>query len=102
MELSVVAALLLGGLFIGWGVGAAYARARRGWKDYQTARRTVPTARRVAWGLIRAVGTRVGVVALLLLGAVAYAAAGPDDDRAGPTPGPSATPSATREARVGR
>ncbi|GAA2707642.1 hypothetical protein ACFY2R_12640 [Micromonospora olivasterospora] len=102
MERPVIAALLLVGLFVGCGVGAAYARARRGWKDYQTARKTVPTTRRVAWGLIRAVTTKIGVVALLLVGAVAYAATAPDDDRARPTPGPSATPSASQEARVGR
>jgi hypothetical protein len=102
MERAVIAALLLVGLFIGCGVGAAYAKARRGWKDYQAARNTVPTARRAAWVLIRAATTKIGVIALLLLGAVAYAAVGPDEDRAGPAPGPSATPTTTHGARFGR
>ncbi|WP_431977310.1 hypothetical protein [Micromonospora haikouensis] len=101
MEREVIAALLVVGLLVGCGVGSAYARARRGWADYRTARNTVPGARRAAFGLIRAVTTKVGVIALLLVGAVAYAA-GSDDDRAGPAPGPSATPTATHGARAGR
>ncbi|MFD0786877.1 hypothetical protein ACFQZ8_23510 [Micromonospora azadirachtae] len=94
MEGPLIAVLLLVGLLIGSGVGSAYARARRGWADYQTVKKTVPTARKTAWLLIRGVTTKVGVVALLLIGAVAYAAVAPDDDEAaGPVPGPSATSS---------
>ncbi|WP_320065144.1 hypothetical protein [Micromonospora sp. RTGN7] len=102
MERALIAALLVVGLIVGSAVGSAYARARRGWRDYQTARNTVPGARRAAVGLISAATTKIGMIALLLVGAVAYAAAGPDDDRAGPAPGSSATPTATRGARAGR
>jgi hypothetical protein len=98
MEQPLLVALLLVGLVIGCGVGAAYSRARRGWKDYKTIKNTVPGARRTAWLLIRAVTTKIGVIALLLIGAVAYAASGPDHDRAEPAP----TPSATHSARAGR
>ena len=62
----------------------------RGWTDYQTAKKTVPGARRTAWLLIRAVTTKVGVIALLLVGAVAYAAADSDDER--PRPGAQRRP----------
>ncbi|MCW3818429.1 hypothetical protein ONA91_28705 [Micromonospora sp. DR5-3] len=98
MEQAVIAALLLVGLVIGTGVGASYARAKRGWKDYQTARNTVPGARRTAWLAIRAVFTKIGVIALLLVGAAAYAAAGPDHERAGPAPTPTVTPTPTHRS----
>ncbi|MCZ7439292.1 hypothetical protein O7598_23000 [Micromonospora sp. WMMC241] len=91
MEQAVIAALLLVGLVIGAGVGAAYARAQRGWKDYQTVRTSVPGARRNAWAAIRAVAVKAAVIALLLVGAAAYAASGSDEERAGPAP--TATPS---------
>ncbi|MEV4202331.1 hypothetical protein [Micromonospora globbae] len=93
MERPLIAVLLLAGLLIGCGVGSAYTRARRGWADYQAAKKTVPVARRTAWLLIRAVTTKVGVIALLLIGAVAYAAVGPDEETAGPAPSPSVTSS---------
>ncbi|TDC78944.1 hypothetical protein E1193_19950 [Micromonospora sp. KC606] len=93
MELPFVAVLLAVGLFLGWGVGTQYARAKRGWTDYKAAQRAVPGARRAAWLLVRAVTTKVGVIALLLVGAVAYAAAGPDQERAEPAPSPSPTAS---------
>ncbi|MFG3418908.1 hypothetical protein ACIBTZ_10590 [Micromonospora sp. NPDC049460] len=95
MERPVIVALLLVGLIIGTGVGSAYARARRGWADYQTVKKTVPGARRTAWLLIKVVTTKIGVIALLLVGAVAYAAVDSDAEPAppGPTPSPSATPS---------
>jgi hypothetical protein len=94
VELPLVAVLLAVGLFLGWGVGAQYARARRGWNDYKAAKNAVPGARRTAWLLVRAVTTKVGVIALLLVGAVAYAAVGPDHERAEPAPSPSPTASA--------
>ncbi|MER7456226.1 hypothetical protein [Micromonospora sp. NPDC126480] len=96
MERPLVVVLLLVGLVIGTGVGSSYARARRGWKDYQTVKKSVPGARRTAWLLIRLVTTKVGVIALLLVGAVAYAAVGSDGEpeRAGPSP--SATTPAPR------
>ncbi len=83
--------LLLVGLVIGVGVGSSYARAQRGWKDYQTAKKSVPGARRTAWLLIRLVTTKVGVIALLLVGAVAYAAVGSDGEPERAEPSPSAT-----------
>ncbi|MEU8068352.1 MULTISPECIES: hypothetical protein [unclassified Micromonospora] len=93
MEQAVIAALLLVGLIIGAGVGASYARAKRGWTDYRTARTTVPTARRNAWLAIRGVAVKLAVIALLLFGAAAYAAAGGGEERAGPTPSATPTPS---------
>ncbi|PZF97707.1 hypothetical protein, partial [Micromonospora deserti] len=81
MERPLIMVLLLVGLIIGSGVGSAYARARRGWADYQTAKKTVPGARRAAWLLIKVVTTKVGVIALLLVGAVAYAAVGSDEEQ---------------------
>ncbi|MCW3842190.1 hypothetical protein ONA70_19015 [Micromonospora yasonensis] len=100
MEQAVIAALLLVGLVIGAGVGAAYARAKRGWTDYRTIRSSVPGARRNAWVAIRAVFVKVGVIALLLFGAAAYAAAGSDHERADPAPTPTVT--ATPSPRSGR
>ncbi|MFC0028471.1 hypothetical protein ACFFMM_02910 [Micromonospora chaiyaphumensis] len=102
MEQAVIAALLLVGLVIGAGVGASYARAQRGWKDYQTIRTSVPGARRTAWVAIRAVVTKIGVIALLLVGAAAYAAAGSDHERADPAPTPTPTVTATPGHRAGR
>ncbi|MDG4792606.1 hypothetical protein [Micromonospora sp. WMMD1082] len=92
MERPLIAVLLLVGLIIGSGVGSSYARARRGWNDYQAAKKTVPGARRAAWLLIKVVTTKVGVIMLLLIGAVAYAAAGGGDEPAPATPSPSSTP----------
>lgn len=102
MELPLIAVLLAVGLFVGWGVGVQYARAKRGWTDYKAAKNAVPGARRTAWLLVRAVTTKVGVIALLLVGAVAYAAVGPDHDRADPGPNPSPSSSATHGAPKGR
>ncbi|MFG2054821.1 hypothetical protein ACGFI9_12390 [Micromonospora sp. NPDC048930] len=102
MEQAVIAALLLVGLAIGTGVGAAYARAKRGWTDYKAAKNVVPGARRAAWLAIRAVVTKLGVIALLLVGAAAYAAAGGDHERADPRPSPTGTVTPTPSPRSGR
>ncbi|WFE38853.1 hypothetical protein [Micromonospora sp. WMMD998] len=96
MEQAVIAALLLVGLVIGAGVGASYARAKRGWKDYRAARNSVPGARRNAWTAIRGVAVKAAVIALLLVGAAAYAASGSGEERASPTP------TATTSHRPGR
>ncbi|MEV4820771.1 hypothetical protein ACGFIE_14150 [Micromonospora sp. NPDC049275] len=93
MERPLLTVLLLVGLIIGCAVGSAYARARRGWTDYQTVKKSVPGARRGAWLLIRGVALKAAVIGLLLFGAVAYAAVGADDETAGPTPTPSVTES---------
>ncbi|RUL92997.1 MULTISPECIES: hypothetical protein [Micromonospora] len=92
MERPLIAVLLLVGLIIGTGVGSSYARARRGWNDYQAAKKTVPGARRAAWLLIKVVTTKIGVILLLLIGAVAYAAAGGEDGSEPAPPNPSSTP----------
>ncbi|MCX5069672.1 hypothetical protein OOJ91_27880 [Micromonospora lupini] len=93
MERPLLPVLLLVGLVIGCAVGSAYARARRGWTDYQTAKKSVPGARRGAWSLIRGVALKAAVIGLLLFGAVAYAAVGSDDETAGPKPTPPVTES---------
>ncbi|WP_200211749.1 hypothetical protein [Micromonospora coerulea] len=98
MEQAVIAALLLVGLLIGCGVGATYARAKRGWTDYRTIKNSVPGARRTAWLAVRAVVIKVGVIALLLVGAAAYAATTADRERASPGPTPTVTPAPTRTA----
>ena len=97
-----MAVLLAVGILIGGVTGAAYARARRGWTDYQTTKKSVPVLRRAAWLFIRLAATKVGVVVLLLIGAVAYAAVGPDHGRAEPVPSPSPTPTITPNQRMGR
>jgi hypothetical protein len=99
VERPVIVALLVVGLIIGTGVGSSYARARRGWTDYQTVKKTVPVARRAAWLLIKVVTTKIGVIALLLVGAVAYAAADSDEPAADPSPTPSVSVTTTRVAR---
>ncbi|WP_130408048.1 hypothetical protein [Micromonospora violae] len=91
MERPLLTVLLLVGLVIGCAVGSAYARARRGWNDYQTVKKSVPGARRGAWSLIRAVAVKAAVIGLLLFGAVAYAAVGSDEETAGPVPSQSPT-----------
>lgn len=88
VEQAVIAALLLVGLVVGVGVGAAYARAKRGWSDYRTIRGSVPGARRTAWLAIRAVLTKLGVIALLLVGAAAYAPTTTGLIRSPPRPSP--------------
>lgn len=89
VESPLLAVLLLVGLVIGCAVGSAYARARRGWNDYQTVKKSVPGARRGAWTLVRGLVVKAAVIALLLFGAVAYAAVGADEETAGPTPSQS-------------
>ncbi|WP_112678712.1 hypothetical protein [Micromonospora saelicesensis] len=93
MERPLLTVLLLVGLIIGCAVGSAYARARRGWNDYQTVKKSVPGARRGAWSLIRGVVVKAAVIGVLLFGAVAYAAVGSDEERAGPAPTQSPTQS---------
>ncbi|GIJ28334.1 hypothetical protein Vqi01_34960 [Micromonospora qiuiae] len=89
MERPLIAVLLVVGLIVGSGVGSSYARARRGWNDYQAAKKTVPGARRAAWLLIKVVTTKIGVIVLLLIGAVAYAAVGGEERPAPSAPSPS-------------
>ncbi|MFI6069109.1 hypothetical protein ACIA47_28115 [Micromonospora sp. NPDC051227] len=91
MERPLLTVLLLVGLVIGCAVGSAYARARRGWNDYQTVKKSVPGARRGAWSLIRGVVVKAAVIGVLLFGAVAYAAVGSDEESAGPAPTQSPT-----------
>ncbi|KAB1914565.1 hypothetical protein AB0J94_02350 [Micromonospora noduli] len=93
MERPLLTVLLLVGLVIGCAVGSAYARARRGWNDYQTVKKSVPGARRGAWSLIRGVVVKAAVIGVLLFGAVAYAAVGSDEESAGPAPTQSPTQS---------
>ncbi|MCG5465094.1 hypothetical protein MED01_003364 [Micromonospora sp. MED01] len=93
MERPLLTVLLLVGLVIGCAVGSAYARARRGWNDYQTVKKSVPGARRGAWSLIRGVVVKAAVIGVLFFGAVAYAAVGSDEETAGPVPSQSPTQS---------
>lgn len=68
-----VATLLLGVVF-GLVAGIAFAIARRAWTDYGKARAGLPGMRRTAWLLTRIATTRIGIVVLVCVAAVAYAA----------------------------
>jgi hypothetical protein len=68
-----VAALLFG-VVLGLVVGTAVTVARRAWTEYVTTKAGLPGMRRGAWVLIRIAASRVGIVALICVVAVAWAA----------------------------
>ncbi|MEV1290094.1 hypothetical protein [Micromonospora sp. NPDC049679] len=63
-------------MLVGLSFGAAYAVARRAWRDYKSAQKAVPVARKAVWALIRVATTKGGVVLLLCAAAVGWAAIG--------------------------
>nr|MDT0660220.1 hypothetical protein [Micromonospora sp. DSM 115978] len=67
-----VATLLLGVVF-GLVAGMAYVIAKRAWSDYGKAKAGLPGMRRTAWTLTRIATTRIGIVVLVCVAAVAYA-----------------------------
>jgi len=69
-----VAALLLG-VTLGIVAGISYAVARRAWADYHKARTSLPGLRDAAWAMTRIATSRGGIVLLLCLAAVGWAAA---------------------------
>ena len=95
MERPIIAVLLGIGLVIGVTLGMAVARAKRGFADFRTAKGAVPGARRNAWRLLRAATTKAGLVTLVLVAAVVFAAVAPDEEETtqpAPTPTGSAEP----------
>ncbi|MEE6259154.1 hypothetical protein [Plantactinospora sonchi] len=76
MERPFPVATLLIGVTLGVVVGIAYAVARRAWADYHKTRASLPGMRQVAWALTRIATSRGGIVLLLCLAAVGWAAAG--------------------------
>jgi hypothetical protein len=78
MERPLSVATLLVGVVLGLVVGIAYAIARRAWADYRKARAGLPGLRRAAWALVMIATTRGGIVVLLCLAAVGWAAVGGD------------------------
>lgn len=76
VDRPLISVSLIFGVGLGLIVGIAYAVARRAWRDYQTARASVPVLRRTAWRLIRLATTRVGLIVLICAAALGYAAVG--------------------------
>jgi hypothetical protein len=64
------------GIVVGFIFGAAYAVARRAWTDYRKVKASVPGMRKTAWSLIRVATSKGGVITLLIVGAIVWAAIG--------------------------
>ncbi|MEO3742487.1 hypothetical protein [Plantactinospora sp. B5E13] len=76
MERPLPAATLLIGVTLGVVVGIAYAVARRAWADYRKTRASLPGMRKAAWALTRLATSKGGIVLLLCLAVVGWAATG--------------------------
>ncbi|MDG4791425.1 hypothetical protein O7626_36975 [Micromonospora sp. WMMD1102] len=76
MERPVPVAMLLVGVAFGLFAGVAYAMARRAWTDYRKIRASLPGLRGTAWAMTRIATSRVGIVLLICLAAVGWAAVG--------------------------
>jgi hypothetical protein len=77
VDRSIASGSLLLGVVIGFVMGAAYARFRRAWVDVGKSKTQLAGLRKVAWAMTRAATTKVGLVGILVIAAVAYAAFGP-------------------------
>lgn len=78
VEGPLTAAVFVLGAVLGVTVGIAYAMARRGWKDYRTTKSALPVARKAAWALTRIAVTKGGILVLLCIAAVGWAAVSGD------------------------
>ncbi|WP_157756962.1 hypothetical protein [Plantactinospora sp. KBS50] len=76
MDRPVASVLLVVGVVLGVVAGRSWATARRAWGDYSATKASVPKFRKTAWTLVRAAFTKGGVVALICLAAMGYAAVG--------------------------
>ncbi|MBF9129542.1 hypothetical protein I0C86_11275 [Plantactinospora sp. S1510] len=76
MDRPVPAVALLLGVAFGLFAGIGYAVARRAWTDYRKTKATLPGMRSAAWAVTRIATSRAGIVLLLCLAAVGWAAAG--------------------------
>ncbi|MEV4755656.1 hypothetical protein AB0J86_11170 [Micromonospora sp. NPDC049559] len=74
MERPLSVAALMLGVVLGLSAGIAFAVAWRAWVDYRKTRELVPGMRRTAWTLTRVATTRGGVILLLCIAAVGWAA----------------------------
>ncbi|MFB9239796.1 hypothetical protein ACFFWC_30445 [Plantactinospora siamensis] len=76
MDRPIAAVLLIIGVVMGVVAGRSWATARRAWGDYTVTKASVPKFRKTAWGLMRAAFTKGGIVVLICLAAMGYAAVG--------------------------
>ncbi|GAB3796930.1 hypothetical protein [Micromonospora zhanjiangensis] len=76
MDRPLSAVSLTIGVVLGVAVGIAYAVARRAWKDYKVTKASLTGLRSGALGLVRVAFTRGGLVILLCLAAMGWAAVG--------------------------
>ena len=76
MDRPLPTATLLLGVALGLFAGIALAIARRAWVDYRKTKDSLPGMRTAAWTLTRIATTRGGIVLLLCLAAVGWAAVG--------------------------
>jgi hypothetical protein len=76
MDRPLAAAVLATGVALGLIAGIAFAVARLAWRDYTTTKASVPGLRKAAWALIRVAFTKGGIVLLLCVAAVGWAALG--------------------------
>lgn len=75
---SLMSAGLMVGLVVGFITGVAYTAARYAWVNYKSTKASVPRLRRAAWGLTGVAGSRIGLVVLLVVAGVVFAAIGGD------------------------
>jgi ABC-type dipeptide/oligopeptide/nickel transport system permease component len=76
MDRPLSAVSLTIGVVLGIAVGIAYAMARRAWRDYKVTKDSLTGLKKTAWGLLRIAFTRGGLVILLCLAAMGWAAVG--------------------------
>jgi hypothetical protein len=74
VERPLPVAILVLGVALGLFAGIAYAVARRAWVDYRKTVDLVPGMRKTAWALIRLATAKGGIVLLLCIAAVSWAA----------------------------
>ncbi len=76
MDRPLPVVLLVIGVVLGVTAGRSWATARRAWGDYTATKASVPKYRKTALTLLRAAFTKGGVVVLICLAAMGYAAVG--------------------------
>ena len=77
VDRSITAAGVLLGIGIGFIGGIGFATFRRAWLDVRKAKVQLTGLRKTAWVVTRVATTKVGIVGLLIVAAVAWAAVGP-------------------------
>jgi hypothetical protein len=74
VERPLPVAILVLGVALGLFAGIAFAVARRAWVDYRKTKALVPGMRKTAWALVGVATTKGGIVLLLCIAAVGWAA----------------------------